>query len=69
MPSPARRLADAIGIRGTGWCACINTLGLEPVLVPRGRLAAVKAVLRPNTEGRQRSAVEALTGIPGDDPP
>ena len=46
-----------------------RALGLEPVLVPRGRLAAVEAVLRPNTEGRQRSAVEALTGIPGDDPP
>ena len=46
-----------------------RALGLEPVLVPRGRLAAVETMLRPGAEGRQRSAVEALTGVAGDDPP
>ena len=46
-----------------------RALGFEPVLVPRARLAAVEGLLRTDTERGQRSAVEALTGIPGDDPP
>ena len=46
-----------------------RALGFEPVLVPRARLAAVEGLLRTDPEGGQRSAVEALTGIPVDEPP
>lgn len=46
-----------------------RALGFEPVLVPRARLAAVEGLLRPDTESGQRSAVEALTGIPRDADP